>query len=627
MAKKPNLSNVTNILTAGTVINNNNDLIEEAFENTLSRDGSTPNQMEADIDLNSNDLLNVKNLDVNGVLTVEGVNFNEQVSNAAQSAADAADSAEESGEYADQAAVSAASAASSASDVNEHYKTVQDLLDSTETSRGLGSIWEAQGFRYEEVSSGEHFTTVGGVKLYVLPGADGKLPSGAFPDVTSAASASLAGASLVVTETEAAITGPITPDTADSSNTLFMSGSGMFKTRLQFDGTGNGIHRRNTSNIDNLRITNTGLPETHVAVSTGDDTQSYFGLMNGNYIDGWRYGIWNRYSLWDEYRNLRLVDNACGIRLARTTYQETNADPVVGDAWNALSGNGFFNNQVTFDNVLASRGEVGIWATSMGATFMNVTTQGQDTDGTSNSVLPGAQKGTGLMLDWTGTGARGWHNVVMNHYVEDTKIGAYYKDQRHVLVNGMFMQGGPTDDRAEAAVIADNSVVEINAFTGQDYFDKLFEAKNGATLYLNSRYGPTVATDMFVTDETSRIKMRGVMDKDKYEYSFDTNGAAGRSFTLPDAIPNYAHAELYLTALYDGYAYRSGKFVISRWSSSVAPTVELLTTGSTSVSVTCSTGGIVTVTAEGSQRLVGDLLLHIVGGVGTSGTAIALTGA
>lgn len=58
-----------NDITAGfdaTAYNANNTLIEAAIENTLSRDGTTPNQMDADIDLNSYDLNNV-----NRVNTVE----------------------------------------------------------------------------------------------------------------------------------------------------------------------------------------------------------------------------------------------------------------------------------------------------------------------------------------------------------------------------------------------------------------------------------------------------------------------------------------------------------------------------------------------------------------------------
>jgi len=61
MAKAPTLDDVTNLAnttSAQATINTNSDRIETSFENTLSLDGSTPNSMTADIDLNSNDLLN-----------------------------------------------------------------------------------------------------------------------------------------------------------------------------------------------------------------------------------------------------------------------------------------------------------------------------------------------------------------------------------------------------------------------------------------------------------------------------------------------------------------------------------------------------------------------------------------
>ena len=69
---KLTLADVSNILgnptSAANTINANSALIEAALENTLSRDGSTPNQMQADIDLNNNDLVNVDNIDANTLI-------------------------------------------------------------------------------------------------------------------------------------------------------------------------------------------------------------------------------------------------------------------------------------------------------------------------------------------------------------------------------------------------------------------------------------------------------------------------------------------------------------------------------------------------------------------------------
>lgn len=62
---KLELNNISNISgaesTAIATINNNSAAIETALENTLSRDGTTPNTMSADFDMNGNDILNADN--------------------------------------------------------------------------------------------------------------------------------------------------------------------------------------------------------------------------------------------------------------------------------------------------------------------------------------------------------------------------------------------------------------------------------------------------------------------------------------------------------------------------------------------------------------------------------------
>lgn len=54
-----NLSSLQNEQSAITIINNNNDAIEAAVEKTLSRDGTVPNQMTKELDMNSNRVLNL----------------------------------------------------------------------------------------------------------------------------------------------------------------------------------------------------------------------------------------------------------------------------------------------------------------------------------------------------------------------------------------------------------------------------------------------------------------------------------------------------------------------------------------------------------------------------------------
>ncbi len=55
------LSNLQNENTAIAAINSNNAILEAAMDNTLSRDGTSPNQMSSTLDMNSNRIINLPN--------------------------------------------------------------------------------------------------------------------------------------------------------------------------------------------------------------------------------------------------------------------------------------------------------------------------------------------------------------------------------------------------------------------------------------------------------------------------------------------------------------------------------------------------------------------------------------
>jgi hypothetical protein len=59
---KVNLSNLTSLqneASAVNIINNNNDALETFADDTLSRSGKTPNQMQSELDMNSNHIINL----------------------------------------------------------------------------------------------------------------------------------------------------------------------------------------------------------------------------------------------------------------------------------------------------------------------------------------------------------------------------------------------------------------------------------------------------------------------------------------------------------------------------------------------------------------------------------------
>ncbi len=78
---KLTLADLTNIsgaeASAIATINANGTLIEAALENTLSRDGTTPNTMAADIDMDGNDLLNIGtiNLQIGNLIASTTLDF------------------------------------------------------------------------------------------------------------------------------------------------------------------------------------------------------------------------------------------------------------------------------------------------------------------------------------------------------------------------------------------------------------------------------------------------------------------------------------------------------------------------------------------------------------------------
>ena len=70
MAKKPTITTVASGFQSTATINNNFQNLRDAFDNTLSLDGSTPNAMNADLDMNGNDIINVGSANGNAIITV-----------------------------------------------------------------------------------------------------------------------------------------------------------------------------------------------------------------------------------------------------------------------------------------------------------------------------------------------------------------------------------------------------------------------------------------------------------------------------------------------------------------------------------------------------------------------------
>lgn len=146
MGKRADITDVSTGYQSNTTMNDNFEALNENFDNTLSRDGSTPNQMEADLDLNSNSLLNASTV-ATSYLYIGGV------------------------------LVSVGDLEPVATLVQQEYATVALLAAST-TSYTVGQYLRVLtgNYYYVVAASGatdHHLTTAGGVKLYALISPEG----------------------------------------------------------------------------------------------------------------------------------------------------------------------------------------------------------------------------------------------------------------------------------------------------------------------------------------------------------------------------------------------------------------------------------------------------------------------
>ena len=127
------LDSVTsNDTTATALINDNFKALQDAVENTLSRDGSTPNFMDADLDMNSYKIINCgEAVDDNDIVTYKQIK--DSIGGAVQAAQDAASSATAAASSAQSALVSSANAAAAVRNAETTIEQATTLLNDTQS--------------------------------------------------------------------------------------------------------------------------------------------------------------------------------------------------------------------------------------------------------------------------------------------------------------------------------------------------------------------------------------------------------------------------------------------------------------------------------------------------------------
>ena len=329
--------------------------------------------------------------------------------------------------------------------------------------------------------------------------------------------------------------------------------------------------------VKRLKLLQTGGTQGAV-FATPNNRVTTLSLFEDLEINGFKFGLLWRYSTHNAVRNVRMYNVACGVRLARNADTITNigdqTNPIAAGAWNQPAQNGWYHNQNTFDTMLFQGGEVGIWGSPHGNTFINITAQQQDDDGTSNVALPVGQEGTGFFIEGGGDNTvltkKGWQNSIINCYTEVCKQPIVIRDLRGLTIDGFFAQGGTLGNKFTNFIDAENSTLHLTNCTGLDYFTNCLKATScnvdsrtslpgsGGILYLRtstyvSDRNPTSgAVDM---DSDSYFNPYGVNPglQTNIEFSFASGTTAdGQTVTVLNGMERECHYTVHVLSLRGG---------------------------------------------------------------------------
>lgn len=152
------LENLQNEQSAVDAINANMQAIADAIENTLSRDGTAPNALEANLDANNRRILNLP-VPTNNTEPARHGDLEQYVDRAEAAAEEAEEAAGGIGDAVDQTAANAAAAAASASAASTSAGTASTAATNAQTAENNAEAAQAAAEAYADLLEGVPSTT------------------------------------------------------------------------------------------------------------------------------------------------------------------------------------------------------------------------------------------------------------------------------------------------------------------------------------------------------------------------------------------------------------------------------------------------------------------------------------
>lgn len=376
--------------------------------------------------------------------------------------------------------------------------------------------------------------------------------------------------------------------TVATGSGMKLIGRGMFNNPLVYHGTGDALTYTGHIYLENFYLKQGDSAWTGRAlVCSGGTVQQSFCSLRDVQFEGFRYGDVARYSVWNEYSNVRFRNCAAAIRYLRNSAASDKNDPIATGAWNTAGG--WFHNAIDMSLVTIDGCEVGVWGCPMctvmnAPTVQNVSARGA---GGANLVLPDGIEPCAMYLQGGNTttstvSPKNWSLQINQLYIESANAGVLVEGYRLCKIS-LFVQGGPSATRMKFAVKATSgSNVIVSECVGQDFFESFFIAERQSTIEVQRRVGPMTGT--FASgDATSLITYK---EQDKLFSLSAAAGTSGRKFLIAPIASGFY--ELEVQGVEDGVSMLGGIFDVSirsgsSWASSYLPLQPLTLTAATPV--------------------------------------------